>query len=501
MYTMSFVRRIRRNGRIYLAEVENRWIKGKCVQRHLRYVGREADGQTLLATSISEARIDSVKLYGPLMVLHHLADEIGLAAELGDHGHEILSMVYAHCLDYQSLNHMPQWFERTDLNMILDLEGLTEKRLLGALDSMERLDSEALQQRLFETVCRRYHVKPSAVVYDVTTPYLYGRRCPLGKLGHDKEGVQGRPLVQIGLSVTQEEGFPLFHKVFDGNVHDARTLQDLVGLFGRYDLSTGLFIYDRGITSGRNLQDIKALKWDTLCGVPIHNALKRFWRTEIQPRKLTQLSYRHRVGGNVFYAISQPYQIDRVKGHLALCFNERQHRDLRESRYDDVLCAEKLLAQGKTIKAGLEKYFDPQGRLQQDALVRAEEFDGYSCLFCTRPMPTRQMLSLYFNKDIVEKAFRSLKGITQLRPIRHWLAERVQAHVFLCYLAYLLLSLLQYRLRKTEFTAEHALDELATLYKVYLRDVQNRFQLSRLVSLTKNQERILKTIDPTLLNS
>jgi transposase len=111
------------------------------------------------------------------------------------------------------------------------------------------------------------------------------------------------------------------------------------------------------------------------------------------------------------------------------------------------------------------------------------------------------MLSLYFNKDIVEKAFRSLKGITQLRPIRHWLAERVQAHVFLCYLAYLLLSLLQYRLRKTEFTAEHALDELATLYKVYLRDAQNRFQLSRLVSLTKNQERILKTIDPTLLKS
>jgi transposase len=49
--------------------------------------------------------------------------------------------------------------------------------------------------------------------------------------------------------VTQEEGFPLFHKVFDGNVHDARTLQDLVTLFGTYGLAPGLFIYDRGITS------------------------------------------------------------------------------------------------------------------------------------------------------------------------------------------------------------------------------------------------------------
>jgi len=498
---MSFIRKIRLNGRVYLAEVENRWVKGRCVQHHIRYVGREADGQTLLAASISEARIDSVKLYGPLMVLHYLATEIGLAAELGNHGPEILSMVYAHCLDYQSLNHMPQWFERTDLNLILELQGLTEKRLLGALDSLERLDAGALQQRLFENVCRRYHVKPTAVVYDVTNTYLYGRRCPLGKLGHDKEGVSGRPLVQIGLSVTQEEGFPLFHKVFDGNVHDGRTLQDLVGVFGRYDLSTGLFIYDRGITSGRNLQDIKALKWDTLCGVPLNKALKQFWRTEIQPGKLTQLSYRQRVGANVFYAVSQPYQIDHVKGQLALCFNERHHRELRESRYDDVVQAEKLLAAGKTIKAGLEKYFDRQGRILSDAVKQAEEFDGYSCLFCTRPLPTRQMLSLYFNKDVVEKAFRSLKGITQLRPIRHWLADRVQAHVFLCYLAYLLLSLLQYRLRKTEFTAEHALDELATLYKVYLRDAQNRFQLSRLVALSKNQELILKTIDPALLKS
>jgi transposase len=116
-------------------------------------------------------------------------------------------------------------------------------------------------------------------------------------------------------------------------------------------------------------------------------------------------------------------------------------------------------------------------------------------------MPPDQMLSLYFDKDLVEKAFRSLKGITQLRPIRYWLAEHVRAHVFVCYLAYLLLSLLQYRLRDTEFTAESALLELGTMYKVYLRDTKNRFQLSRVVSLTKRQELILKTIDKALLAS
>ncbi len=132
-------------------------------------------------------------------------------------------------------------------------------------------------------------------------------------------------------------------------------------------------------------------------------------------------------------------------------------------------------------------------------LAAAEEFEGYSCVFCTRRLPVDQMLSLYFDKDLVEKAFRSLKGITHLRPIRSWLADHVQAHVFICYLAYLLLSLLQYRLRNTDFTAESALIELGSLYRVYLRDPTGAFKISRLVALSKKQEAILKTIDRKLL--
>jgi hypothetical protein len=498
---MSFIRRIQRGGRVYLAEVKNEWINGKCVQRHIRYVGRQADGKTLLAASISEVQVEQVKLFGPLLVLNHLAKEIQLAEQLGSYSQEILSLVYAHCLDYRSLNYMPTWFERTDLNFLLSLDGLTEKRLVGALDSLEALDAQAWQRRLFERVCQQYRIRPAGVIYDVTNTYLYGRHCPLAKPGHDKEEVKGRPLIQIGLGVTQEEGFPLFHKVFDGNVHDARTLQDLVTLFGSYKLRPGLFIYDRGIVSGRNLVDIKHLHWDTLCGMPLNQGLKKFWRPAANPQQLMQLSHRHRVGQTVFYTCVRPYELGGIRGKLALCLNERLQRDARESRRDEVLHAQKLLAQGKSIKPGLDRFFDPKGRLLATELADAEEFDGYSCIFCTRPLPETQMLSLYFDKDIVEKAFHSLKGITQLRPVRHWLAERVHAHVFLCYLAYLLLSLLQYRLRKTDFTAESALLELGSMHKVYLRDAKNRFHLSRIVTLTKKQELILKTIDKALLKS
>jgi transposase len=498
---MSFIRKIKRKGRVYLAEVENRWVNGKVVQRHIRYVGREAEGKTILAASLSEAEVEQVKLYGPLLLLHHLAKKIHLPDQLGPYSQEILSLVYAHCLDYRSLNHMPQWFERTDLNFLLDLESLTEKRLVGALDFLEGLDTEAWQKQLFQSVCRQYHLRPSGVVYDVTNTYLYGRRCPLAKLGHDKEGIKGRPLIQIGLAITQKEGFPLFHKVFDGNVHDSRTLRDLVTQFSGYRLGSGLFIYDRGIVSGRNVKDVKDLHWDTLCGVPLNPALKKFWRAWAKPQRLMQFHNRVRVGSSVFYTLLRPYQIDGVRGKLALCLNEQRQRDARESRRDEIVYAQKLLAEGKAIKPGMRPFFDAKGRLRPDKLAAAEEFDGYSSIFCTRALPEEEVLSLYFDKDLIEKAFRSLKGITQLRPVRHWLAERVRAHVFLCYLAYLLLSLLRYHLRNTEFTAERALSELGTMYKVYLRDTQHRFRLSRTVTLNKNQELILKTIDKSLLRA
>jgi transposase len=133
-----------------------------------------------------------------------------------------------------------------------------------------------------------------------------------------------------------------------------------------------------------------------------------------------QLPHRQRVGQTVFYTLLRPYQLDGVRGKLALCLNERQQRDARESRRDEVLHAQKLLAQGKSIKPGLDRFFDSRGELLPLKLTQTEEFDGYSCIFCTRSLPQDKMLSLYFDKDLVEKAFRSLKGITQLRmDVKH----------------------------------------------------------------------------------
>ena len=498
IYTMSFIRRIKRKSGVYLAEVENRWVDGKCVQKHIRYIGKEADGKTVLSASISDIEVEQVKAYGPLLVLDHLAKEIGLAEHLGEYGDEILSMVYAHCLDYKSINQMDRWFERTDLNMLLRIDGVTERRLLNALDSLEEHDWERLQADIFQSVKKQYKLKVSGVLYDVTNTYLYGKKCPFGKLGHDKTGVKGRPLIQIGLGVTKTHGIPLFHKVFDGNIHDSRTLRDLVSQFRFYHIKSGMIIYDRGIASRRNIFDIQELGWDTLCGLAIKGKLKTTIKPLMDETRLIQLNNRVRLNKTIFYVTSVPHSLGSVNGTLALCFNEQQKRTLRESRYDEIVNAQALLKQKKTIKDRLTKYFDRKGDIIHKAVRAAEEFDGYSCIFSTNRLPMKEIVRLYFDKDLVEKAFQSIKGITRLQPIRHWLYNRVLAHVAICYLAYLLLSLLKFRLKDLGISPETALRELDSMYKVYMRDKKKGFQISRVVTLSKKQEQILKTIDPRL---
>lgn len=497
--TMSFVRKIRVGNRTYLSEVENRRIDGKVVQRHIRYIGKEVDGRTILSSSLSDVEVTDVKIYGPLLVLNQLAKEIQLGELIGRYGNEILSLVYAHCLDYMSINQMERWFSRTDLSMLLSLTEVTEHRLLNALDSLEKHDPQILQRTIFQRLRDVYHVPVEGIIYDVTNTYLYGKRCPLGKLGHDKEGVKGRPLIQIGLAITKNGGFPICHKVYDGNIHDARTLQDFITHLREYKIRKGVIVFDRGIASAQNIRDINKMKWNVVCGLPIRVGLAEFVRAFIARNKIVQIANRIRLNKTIFYVMTIPYAIEGTKGTLAICFNEQQKRDLHESRYDEIINAQKLLAKGKAIKPGLEKYLSSSAEILDKVVHCAEEFDGYSCIFSTRAIGKEDIIHLYFDKDIVEKAFRTIKGIARLQPIRHWLYNRVKAHVFICYLSYLLLSILQNRLKKIGVSAEEALTELESMYKVCLRDSKKGFNVDRVVTLSKKQEVILKTVDKRLL--
>ena len=496
---MSYIKRYKKGDKTYLSEVETKRVNGKIVTKYIRYIGKEVDGETILSTSISDIEVNQVKVYGPLLILNHIAQEIGLSSLLGEFGDEILSMVYAHCLNYESINQMPEWFKRTDLNMILDLDELTEYRLLMALDSLEAKDPIMLQKDIFEAVGSQHDVSDKGIIYDVTNTYFYGKKCELGKFGKDKEGVKGRPLIQIGLGVTQQDGIPVFHKTFQGNIHDSRTFQDMITSFRDYGIKNGIFVFDRGISSKRNQLDIMGLKWKVLCGLPIGIELKRILRATLKDRDFLNIKNRVKLNSTVFYVEVLPYSIAGVKGKLAFCFNERKSRTLKESRYDEIMHAKKMISEGKDTKEGVQVFFRKDGKLNMRNIRTAEELDGYSAIFTTTNLSKENIVRMYFDKDLVEKSFRSMKGVINLRPVRHWLYNRVIAHVFICYLAYLLLSILKMKLNKLEMQPLRALKEVETLYKVYLKDKKKDFKFDKVVALSKIQEKILKAVGKKLL--
>jgi transposase len=498
---MSYIRKRKKNGKIYLEEVESVRVNGKIVQRHIKYIGKEADNKTILSSSISNISIEEIKLHGPLLVLNYFCEKIGLSDILGEYSNELLSLVFAHCIDYKSVNQMARWFKRTDLNMILNLEKLTEDRILKALDSIQDQDEiEQIQCEIFEKIKSIFEIDSTGLIYDVTNTYLYGKNCPFGKLGKDKSGAKGRPLIQIGLGVTKKEGIPIFHKTFNGNISDSRTLHDLITSFKKYKITSGIIVYDRGITSGNNIKQVKKLKWDTICGLSSNNVLKNIARKIISENKLIDIKKRIKLNSTIFYVFSQEYEIEDIKGKLLVCYNDEKAKSLRESRYDEIKSAQELKKNGEEIKSGLQKYFYSNGSVNYKVVSQEEEFDGFSFIFSTKKINVNEIMRLYFHdKDIIEKAFQSLKGVVKVRPIRHWLYNRVRSHIFICFLSYLLLSLLKLSLKKIKMSPIKALRELDSLYKVYIRDTKKNFALSRTVALTKVQEKILKTIDKELL--
>lgn len=501
IYTMSFVRKIKRNGKTYLAEVENIRVDGKVVQRHIRYVGKEADGKTVISCSISEAEIESVKLSGPLMALHQIAKNIGLPEILGDYSPEILSMVYAHCLDYQSLNQVKRWFSRTDLNLILDLEALTEKRLVNALDSVENFGLLKKQGDIFEQTKKYLKLDTDGVVYDVTNTYFHGTKCKIAKYGHDKEKRKGYPLVQIGLAVTQAEGIPIFHKTFPGNVHDARTFADVSKDLGRFGIDQGIAVMDRGVTSIENTEFMTEKKWKLLCGIKLDEGIRKTLGSDFSAEQLCKVGNRMRMNRTVFYCSEQTYYHGEIRGRLLTIFNRQKALKMEESRLDEVQAAKIRLEKGQTIKPELEIFFGKDGRLLNSRLNDEKIYDGLSFIFTTSNLSINEAVNAYFDKDVVEKCFQSLKGVVSLRPIRHWLYNRVEAHIFICYLSALLLSILKMKVAKLEMSFQAALNELDGLYRIYLRDPKKGFRIDRLVALTKKQEKILRAIDKGLVKA
>lgn len=499
IYTMTFIRKIKRGDRVYLAEVENMWVNGKVVQKHIRYVGKEVASRRILSGSVEDSDITQVKLWAPFIVLDRLSKEIGLSKILGEYGNYLLCLAFAHCVEPKSINTMENWFKSTDIDKILPIADVSEKLLYSALDSIDDDNAEKMQRRIYESLQETYQLKPRSHFFDVTNTYFYGAECPIAKRGKSKEGLEN-PQVQIGLAVTEDDGFPIFHKAFDGNIFDARILSDIMVSLSKLNIKDVFIVWDRGVSSEVNIADAKKAGFQVICGLANRKNVTPLLDKAIRTGGFVNIKNRIRLKNAVLYCKSQKYHYGTTRGKLVICFNEEAGRLQRERRLDAVSAAQKLAQEGKKVPENMAEYV-ASGVVNEARILETQKYDGYFMIFCTKDLLTDEIVRPYFEKDKIEKAFRSMKSVLGLRPIRHWLEERVKSHIFICYLSYLLLSLLEYKLKKSGFSAVDALDKLSTAYKVYLKNNRTKNVFEKLVTLSKDQEKILKSVDKDILPS
>src|SRR3989338_3271708 len=280
---MVFIRKVKVGNKTYLTEVKSVREGNKVRQEFIRYVGREVNGKRIISGSAEEIEVIGVKIWAPLIVLDKLAKQINLSEILGEHGYYLLSLAYAHCLDPKSVNKTEDWFRRTDLHNMLDIEDISEKKLYHTLDSINDKNSENIQKQIFSAVKDKYELHHEGYFFDVTNVYFYGTECTLAKKGYNKEGGK-KPQVQIGLAVTEGGGIPIFHKTFEGNIFDAKILQDILVSFHDFDIGNIFMIWDRSVSSEKNILDAKKAGFEVICSLAIKQNLKKIVKNLIKKK-------------------------------------------------------------------------------------------------------------------------------------------------------------------------------------------------------------------------
>lgn len=455
---MAFVRKIKRKGSVYLAEVESYREGGKVKQRVIRYIGKEHEGEVVRRVLTSEIEVESVKQYLDYKILDEIASRIDIPDLLGRHSKYILLLVYTQIVCRKPLYKIPEYIEHIALKELLGIEKIIDKNLYAALDELEELDFGNIEAEIYKNLRVKGSTK-EALVIDVTDTYFSGSQADW-KSRKGKDG-QYSKLLQIALAVTKNEGFPITHKVYEGNISNIRIFQDFLLEPRLRDFD--VIIIDRGMVSYKNLLELKGLRQKVISGLRINERLKRQYLSRIDREEIFQPRYQIKLKNTKVYVKDFEF----YGGWLIAVYNP----EIEVSRRTGAM------------------------EMGEDYNSEEAKYMGYSLIYHTTELSNEGVVRTYYEKDIVEKAFKELKNSINLRPIRKYLLSHVKAHIKICYLAYAILSYIQWKLKDKGISVVNALEKLQPVYKVKMRSEKKGFNWSKVVTLSKEQDSILKALN------
>jgi transposase len=339
------------------------------------------------------------------------------------------------------------------LGQILDVSGADEDDLYEAMDwVLERKDH--IETRL----AARHLVDGTLVLYDVSSAAFEGRHCPLGKIGHARDGVKGRLQIVYGL-LCSAAGVPIAIEVFDGNTADPKTLTAQIDkLKTHFGLSNIALVGDRGmLTSARIRDELRPaqLDWISALRAPQIKALVEDGALQLSlfdEQNLFEITHPDYPGERLVCCHNPALADERARKRDELLAGTEQElqtiaaatrRDRQPLRGQDKIG----LRVGKVRnKFKMAKHFHLEitdeaftFTRNQDSIAAEAALDGIYVLRTSLPTQTLErdeVVGRYKDLADVERFFRTLNTELDVRPIRHRLADRVRAHMLLRMLSY-----------------------------------------------------------------
>jgi len=343
----------------------------------------------------------------------------------------------------------------SSLGQVLGLESAGEDELYAALDWLL-----TRQGRIERELAARHLAEGTLTLYDLTSTYFEGRHCPLARRGHSRDGKRGTLQIVFGL-LTNGEGCPVAVEVYEGNTADPDTVAVQVReVRQRFGLQRVVLVGDRGlITSARireDLQSAPGIEWITALRAPAIRKLVEGGTLQLglfDERDLVEIASPEYPGERLIVCRNPLLAEERARKREDLLRATERELDkitaaTRRSRGRLKGQARIALRVGGVIgRFKVAKHFrlriTDQGfsyRRDPERISREAALDG---IYVIRTSVPRTRLSAecavhsYKQLATVERAFRSLKTVDlKVRPIYHWKADRVRAHVLLCMLAY-----------------------------------------------------------------
>jgi len=357
----------------------------------------------------------------------------------------------------------------SSLGEVLHLGGCDEDDLYAAMDYLHDR-----QDKIQDALAARHLAGGTLVLYDVSSAAFEGRTCPLGAIGHPKDGVRGRLQIVYGL-LTSKDGIPVAIEVFAGNTGDPKTVAaQVTRVKDRFAITRVVLIGDRGmLTAARLREDVRpaGLDWITALRAPQVKALVRdgdLQLTLFDTQDLAEITSPE-FPGERLVACKNPFlEAERARKRESLlaateadlgkiaaaCTRARaplRGKDKIAVRVDRVLNRRKVAKHFTTeITDGSFRY-----ARNQDSIAAEAQLDGIYVLrtsVAVGDLGSGEIVSSYKALAQVERAFRAFNTDLDIRPIRHRTEERVRAHVFLRMLSYYLAWHMQARLAPLLFT-------------------------------------------------